>query len=123
MLGGGGGPLMLIAARSGNSLHRSTPGICYSNRLRMNIHTNIFSRIHLNGKCVLRIAARSLDTTRNLHVNAWQYLGRRLHCRCRSRRRRCRSRQARAVMCRRRFGRVYPTVQLAQGSVWKYCSF
>ena len=90
----------------------------------MNIHTIIFSRIHLNGKCVLRIAARSVDTTRNLHVNAWQYVGRRLHCRCRSRRRRCRSRQARAVMCRRRRGRVYPTtVQLAQGSVWKYCSF
>ena len=90
----------------------------------MNIHTIIFSRIHLNEKCVLRIAARSVDTTRNLHVNAWQYLGRRLHRRCSSRRRHCRRRQVRAVMCRRRRGRVYPTtVQLAQGSVWKYCSF
>ena len=86
----------------------------------MNIHTIIFSRIHLNGKCVLRIAARSVDATRNLHVNAC----RRVHPRCSSGRRRCRSRQARAVMCRRRRGRVYPTtVQLAQGSVWKYCSF
>jgi len=61
----------------------------------------------------LRIAARSLDTTRNLHVNAWQYLCRRLHRRCSSRRRRCRRRQARAVMCRRRRGRVYPTTLAA----------